>query len=244
MTEQILGKTVTVTVDRPIGSVHPKHKDIFYPVNYGYVKGVIAGDGEEQDAYILGIDKAVTEYTGKIIAIINRQDDIEDKWVVVPYEMIIYEPDIRAAVHFQEQYFQSDYKCLYEKSCGAVMYIIKDSITFYLLLRSMDGHYGFPKGHIEHGESEQQTALREVFEETGLEPSFVEGFRECNNYICYNIIKKQVVYLLAEFNSDTIAIQEEEICEYRLLQYNEARQLLTFDDDKVILDKAEGWVTK
>jgi len=72
----MLGKLVTVTVDRPLGSYHPKHKDIHYPVNYGYIEGIIAPDGEEQDAYILGIDIPLEKFTGKVIAIIHRLDDI------------------------------------------------------------------------------------------------------------------------------------------------------------------------
>ena len=75
----MIGDIVKVTVDRPLGSYHPKHRDIYYPINYGYVKGVLAQDGEEQDAYILGVNQAVDEFTGKIIAIIHRINDIEDK---------------------------------------------------------------------------------------------------------------------------------------------------------------------
>ena len=63
------GTVVKVIVDRPLGSYHPEHKDLYYPINYGYVEGYIAPDGEEQDAYILGVNKAVKEFTGKIIAI-------------------------------------------------------------------------------------------------------------------------------------------------------------------------------
>ena len=59
MQSSVIGKIVTVTVDRPMGSYHPEHKDMYYPVNYGYIEGIIAPDGEEQDAYILGVDKAV-----------------------------------------------------------------------------------------------------------------------------------------------------------------------------------------
>ena len=80
----MLGKIVKVTVDRPLGSRHPSYDDIIYPINYGYVKGIIAPDGEEQDAYILGVDKPIKEYTGKIIAIVHRLNDVEDKWVVAP----------------------------------------------------------------------------------------------------------------------------------------------------------------
>ena len=57
-----LGATVTVTVDRPLGSYHPKHKNLYYPVNYGYIEGVPAADGEEQDAYLLGVDRPVERY--------------------------------------------------------------------------------------------------------------------------------------------------------------------------------------
>ena len=79
-----IGEIVTVTVDRPLGSCHPRHPDIYYPINYGYIEGIMAPDGEEQDVYILGVDEPVKEFTGKIIAIIHRMNDIEDKWVVAP----------------------------------------------------------------------------------------------------------------------------------------------------------------
>lgn len=107
MTE-IIGKTVTVTVDRPLGSYHPEHKDMCYLVNYGYIRGIIAPDGEEQDAYILGVDKAVAEFTGKVIAVIHRYDDVEEKWVVAPEGAQYTRKEIRELVHFQEQYFQSE----------------------------------------------------------------------------------------------------------------------------------------
>ena len=104
----MIGDIVTVTVDRPLGSCHPQHKDMMYPVNYGYVKGVIAPDGEEQDAYILGVDKAVKEFTGKIIAVVHRLDDIEDKWVVCPEDLTFSKKEIYEQIRFTEQYFQSE----------------------------------------------------------------------------------------------------------------------------------------
>lgn len=104
----MIGAVVTVTVDRPMGSFHPEHKDIFYPINYGYTKGVIAPDGEEQDAYILGVDKPVEKFTGKIIAIIHRLDDAEDKWVVCPENMTYSKEEIAQLVKFQEQFFKTE----------------------------------------------------------------------------------------------------------------------------------------
>ena len=105
-------KFVTVTVDRPLGSFHPQYPDLYYPVNYGYIKGVMAPDGEEQDAYILGILEPVAEFTGRVIAIIHRHDDIEEKWVVVPDTMRISADEILQRVSFQEQFFQSEVRML------------------------------------------------------------------------------------------------------------------------------------
>lgn len=104
----VIGTIVTVTVDRPLGSYHPEHKDMYYPVNYGYVEGNVASDGEEQDAYILGVNKPVDTFTGRIIAVVHRKNDIEDKWGVVPDGMMFSRDEIRKQIHFQEQYFDSE----------------------------------------------------------------------------------------------------------------------------------------
>lgn len=104
----MIGKSVTVIVDRPLGSYHPEHKDMYYPINYGYVKGFMASDGEEQDAYILGVDKAVNEFTGKIIAIVQRKEAVEEKWVVAPEDKIYTKQEIWEQIYFQEQYFESE----------------------------------------------------------------------------------------------------------------------------------------
>lgn len=104
----VIGGTVTVTVDRPLGSWHPEHEDMYYPINYGYVEGIMAPDGEEQDAYILGVDKPVEKFTGIIIAIVHRNNDVEEKWVVAPEGMAFSKEEIREQIRFQEQYFDSE----------------------------------------------------------------------------------------------------------------------------------------
>ncbi|MBQ8653900.1 MAG: inorganic pyrophosphatase [Clostridia bacterium] len=96
---------VTVIIDRPLGSVHPRHRDMVYPVNYGYVPGVMGGDGEEQDVYVLGVDHPLEQFVGRLIAVIHRRDDVEDKWVAAPEGMYFTKDDVLAKVHFQEQYF-------------------------------------------------------------------------------------------------------------------------------------------
>ncbi|MBQ8497510.1 MAG: inorganic pyrophosphatase [Clostridia bacterium] len=104
----MLGKTVTVIVDRPLGSVHPHHKNIVYPINYGYISDIIAPDGEEQDAYILGVDTPLKSFTGKVIAIIHRKNDVENKWVVAHENANFTEKEILEAVYFQEHFFDID----------------------------------------------------------------------------------------------------------------------------------------
>ena len=103
----VIGRTVTVTVDRPLGSYHPEHEDMYYPINYGYVEGIMAPDGEEQDAYILGVDEAVEKFAGTVIAVVHRNDDVEEKWVVVPEGMTFTKEEIMKQIYFQEQYFDS-----------------------------------------------------------------------------------------------------------------------------------------
>lgn len=100
-------KIVKVIVDRPLGSYHPIHKDLYYPINYGYVEGMMAGDGEEQDAYIIGINEPLKHYTGELIAIIHRQNDVEDKWVIAPKGCKFNEDEIMEIVNFQERFFDS-----------------------------------------------------------------------------------------------------------------------------------------
>ena len=104
----MIGKAVKVIVDRPLGSVHPEHKDIRYSVNYGYIPGMIASDGEEQDAYILGVNEPVKEFTGRVIAVIHRFDDVEEKWVVAPENTTFTKEEIMEQVDFQERYFQTE----------------------------------------------------------------------------------------------------------------------------------------
>lgn len=105
-------KSVTVTVDRPINSAHPKYPDLIYPINYGYVEGIIAEDYDMQDAYILGVNQPVKTFTGKLIAIIHRMDDVETKWVVAPFDSTFTASEIIALTYFQERFFHSWIECL------------------------------------------------------------------------------------------------------------------------------------
>lgn len=102
----MLGTLVTVTIDRPLGSKHPEWGWV-YPVNYGYVAGVIGGDGEDIDAYVLGVDGPLSTFIGRVVAIIERADDVEVKLVVVPEGFVLSDDEIGRATFFQERWFTS-----------------------------------------------------------------------------------------------------------------------------------------
>ena len=106
---------VKVKIDRPKGSRHPKFCDLIYPVNYGFVEGVMGGDGQEQDVYVLGVDEPVSDFEGIVIAIIRRNDDVEEKWVAAPIGTIFSKEEIEEKVHFQEKYFDSEIILLQQK---------------------------------------------------------------------------------------------------------------------------------
>lgn len=100
-----LGKEVFVKIDRPLGSVHPEHNDLIYKLNYGYLPNTCSSDGEEQDAYIVGVDEPIQEYTGIVKAIIIRRNDIENKLVVCSKDKFFSKEQINKLVQFQEKFF-------------------------------------------------------------------------------------------------------------------------------------------
>lgn len=113
LVKSYLGKTVNIKIDRPIGYVHKKENySLTYPINYGYLPGVIGGDGEELDVYLLGVNEPVTEYTAKIIGIAHRENDVEDKLVAAPVDLNFVKEEIERAIHFQEQYYKTTVEVL------------------------------------------------------------------------------------------------------------------------------------
>ena len=141
---EYMGKTVHIVVDRPIGY---RHGSIVYPVNYGYIPGLYAGDGEEQDVYILGVSEPLTEFNGQIIGAIRRKNDCEDKLVAAPIGVRLHQGQIAEAVYFQEQYFDSRIISCYEKSCGVLPYRIQNGCKeFLLVFEAYSKCWSLPKG--------------------------------------------------------------------------------------------------
>lgn len=242
-TDRFLGKRLTIMVDRPAGSTHPDHPDIRYPINYGYVPGILSPDGEEMDAYVYGVSKPLHRFTGTVIAAVHRRDDTEDKLVVAPTGMIAYEPQIAEAVRFAEQYFDTTLVCIYEKSCGAIVYRTRDDgvIEYLVLYQHRSGTWSLPKGHIAAGETEEETALREVWEETGLKVSLQNGFRREMSYTVSAKALKHVVFFLAQAQGE-LTLGENEISDYIWAEKSAAIRRLGGRNMGKVVEAAEAFI--
>ena len=133
---------------------------------------------------------------------------------------------------------------IYEKSCGFVAYKEKDDIRLYLIVRASNGEYGFPKGHIELNETEYETAIRELKEETNVEVQVINGFRRQIEYKFPNKanVIKQSVYFLGKCTSVDVVCQKSEISEALFVPIGVALELLSFENTKNILKEADSYL--
>jgi len=129
-----------------------------------------------------------------------------------------------------------------EKSCGAVLFLEEIGLRRYLILKSVKGHWSLCKGHVEGSETERETAIREIREETALSVDFVENFREVITYSPYSGCMKDVVFFLARVTGGTLSCQPEEVAQAEYLPFEEAAARLTHDSDRATLTKAEQFL--
>lgn len=238
---KFMGKPVDIVIDRPIGFVHhTKGVTLHYTVNYGYLPGVTGGDGEEQDVYVLGVDAPLERFSGRIIGAIRRRDDNEDKLVAAPMGMDFHQGQIAEAVHFVEQYFDSRVDALVQRSCGILPYRQTADGLRYLLILQTNGFWSLPKGHMEPFESEEETALRELKEETGLSAVICSGFREMVSYPMSGGRIKQVVFFPGLVSGEVI-LQTSEAVDFRWVTLEEAKAFL-HPDFSVTIDRAHAFL--
>jgi GrpB-like predicted nucleotidyltransferase (UPF0157 family)/8-oxo-dGTP pyrophosphatase MutT (NUDIX family) len=237
-TRALFNTTVTVTIDRPAGTYHPRTNTIYYPINYGYIPDEIAPDGSGIDVYILGVSEPLTTFTGRVIGIVHRADDIEDKLVAAPEGMEFTQNEIAEAVHFVEKFYTYTVEAYYQKSSGMIVYRKTGGAPEYLVLyQQKSGTWSFPKGHMEAFETEEDTARREVREEIGLSPEPIPGFRAEVHYPVDGI-RKTVAFRLAPIKGEPIP-DRDEVGEYRWVDKAEAVSLIRNKDYMGILERAE-----
>ena len=240
----VLGKIVNVQVKGPLGK---GTKDCF-PFFYGYITS--------KDSYL---------YRKKVYIITNT--NINEKYikaqviasvrtggpffshrnlVVAPLGRVFYAPDIKSRFfRLKGKRHLSKMICLYEKSCGAIVFKDVGNTRYFLLIKhAKNQHWGFPKGHVEMYESDEQTAKREIKEETNLDVEILEGFRQLGFYRPYSVVEKKVVIFLAKVieNGAPIKVQRKEIDNYKWVTEDEVIKQLYVGNEAMIFKSAIKWL--
>ena len=234
----MLGKYVRVRVTNPIGS--DAGAGFTYPLNYGTVYS-----NENQTAFIMGIHHPVRNFDGRVIAVLSDRRNKKFIWIVAPKSTRFIINDIKQYINLKKDFPTYSLECLYESSCGAVVFRdIRGEVRYLLIKNKRSAHWGFPKGHIEKGETKKQTACREVLEETGIHLNIIDGFESVSKYKIKDKIEKQVSIFVGTTKDVNTVIQPEEIEDYIWLTYDRAMSLLKFDNDKNILSSAHTFLNE
>lgn len=234
----MLGKYVRVRIEKPIGSTD--EAGFTYPLNFGSVY-----NEENQDAFIMGIHHPVKNFDGRVIAILSDRKNNHFIWIVAPKSTRFIINDIKQYINVERDFSSYRLECLYESSCGAVVFRdIKGEVKYLLIKNRRSAHWGFPKGHIEQGETLEQTALREVLEETGLHINIIDGFSCVSKYKIRDKIDKTVTIFVGTTSDTSTVIQREEIEDFIWLTYDKAMNLLKFENDKNILESAYNFLNE
>lgn len=213
---------------------------IFGRIAEGLYSAYVGTGANRRSAYVVTRKKVGDYFDGIVVAVAEFEGLSEERLIVSQYGEIFYEPELRTRLARLRNVRVRSIRCLYEKSCGGIIFYKSKQNTKILLVKNNNGRYwSFPKGHIEDGETEQQTAVREIKEETGLDVTLVEGFREISEYCPFGKIRKRVVFFLARAFTDNVKIQEEEIDSFIWVDLQQARKLCTYDNDLRIIEKAE-----
>ena len=230
----MLGKLVRVCITDPVGSPLPNGNT--YMLNHGKPIGKFKTSSPISGVLILGIDNPVKHFDGRVVAIIKFRDNGEQKLVASPKSKRYINWEIDNSVKFYTEGRPYTLECFYERSCGAVVFRKINEDYRYLLIRNRrSSNWSFPKGHVEAGESQEDTAMREVLEETGLHINIIPGFISKSQYSIQNKIQKTVQLYVATTNDTQTRIQAEEIEDYIWLTYENALRSLKFENDKTIL---------
>ncbi len=240
----MLGKYVRVRITDPMHSVDSE-KNFTYELNFGTVESGLDPHSPVKGAYVMGVTHRVRVFEGRVIAIIKRKNMGGVFLVVAPKSKRFIVHQIEDAIAFAEKEGSYEISCLYESSCGAIVYrIINGEVRFLLIKNKRSLNWGFPKGHMERGENEKETAYREVLEEAGIRIRFMPDFRFKSEYSIQGRIEKKVIIFLATTDDTTTTIQREEIEEYLWLKFDKAMNSLKFPNDKVLLRKANEYLIR
>lgn len=204
--KEYLGTIVDVVINRPIGSKHPEY-NYFYPINYGYIPGTKASDGKEIDAYVLGEFEPIEKFKGRVIAIIKRKDDNEDKLVVAKRLNSYSETDIEVLTEFQERFFHTEILCCGNRASKPYIRVTALGLARrgneILVTEAIDAvanteFYRFPGGGVEFWENSEETLKREFLEELNAKIISSKYLGKIENIFKFEGEKKHEIILLYE----------------------------------------------
>lgn len=196
-----------------------------------------------RQAYAIAAGQNTKHLSGTVIANATSESGREHRLIIADTEKAYYKPELETLLKNDESFSYKRLSCLYEKSCGAVVFFYSYDGVKILLVKNFNGKYwSFPKGHIEKDEDEMQTAVREIKEETGLDVKIYDGFREISEYSPFSRVKKKVVFFLAEAKSDRVRIQKGEIDSYIWATFHDAKKLCTYENDLRVIDRAKDFL--
>ena len=237
----MLGKLVRVCITDPVGSPLPNGNT--FKLNHGKPMGNFKVSTPISGVLILGIDNPVRHFDGRVIAILKFRDNGEQKLIASPKSKRFINWEIDEKLKFYTEGRPYTLDCYYERSCGAVVYRkINDDYRYLLIRNRRSSNWSFPKGHVEAGETEEETAKREIKEETGVDVLLDTGFRETVTFSPRRDTSKTVVYFVAKALTQELIPQQEEISELRWIEIGQAIQCLTYDNDKQTVSKAKAFI--
>ncbi len=239
----MLNRFVKVKVTKPIDVKEVRAGVKMVNCGLGEIIGV--PNRKNIKTYVMGINYPIHYFVGKVVAVVHRLDGKGIMLIAAPQNSRVVNYEIDEAIAFAENKAEYSLECLYENSCGAVVYrIINNEPRFLLIKNNRSSHWGFPKGHMEKGETAYDTAKREVLEETGIHIDIIEGFSSKSEYIIGRKVQKEVRFFLATTRDTQTKIQREEIDDYIWLTFDNALATLNFQNDKRILIKAQNFMMK
>ncbi len=240
----LLGRTADITINRKLGGRNIRHKNITYAVNIGYFSLEQSMGENKHTVYIIGASNTSDIFEARIIAIIRHTKTNELLAVAAPVGKSYFEPQIRECLSFFERQYEdeSEYQFYFEKSCGAIVFKIENNIQKFLVVRNAwSGRIGFPNERIEFGESEKETAIRKIMENTSLCVDIPYDFRSEYTYSTNTNSRKSEVYFTAEYYNGIPRVRDDEISDIWSLTFEEAIKILDYPQDMMVLTEARDY---
>lgn len=237
----MLGMNVDVVIDRSAYGMSARFCAPFYCGHVVSINSPLCN----KNVYVISNNIDEKFIKGTVVAIANKGFAHQEKIIVAPIGEVYYSPEIRNRLSRVKNQHGFKLSCLYEKSCGAIIFEVRDGQRYYLLVKNKNGRFwGFPKGHIEVGETEEQTAKREIKEETNLDVILIRGFRKKSFYRPFGKTRKKVVIFLAKSLGNKVKIQNSEIECYKWVKEPDVFKNLRYPNDLGMFDSAVKWLKR